>query len=105
MVDGHSRGHTTEGLLPRATINTPCALRLKEDMGGRMTLVSGYVFSYEPEQRGNAPAAAMLFAWTFTTFSLHSDKNFQGWCLFVCHDRVGLPALCTCNRSRPGLLA
>ena len=78
MVDGHSRGHTTEGLLPHATIYTPCALRLKEDMGGQMALVSGYVFSYELGQSGNAPALATLFAWTFTTFSLHSDKDFQG---------------------------
>ena len=86
MVDSHSRGHMTEGLLPRATINTPCALGLKEDMRGRMTLGSGYVFSCEPEQRGNAPAAAMLVAWLFTTFSLHSDKNFQGW-LSLCVPR------------------
>jgi hypothetical protein len=51
-----------------------------------MTLGSGYVFSCEPEQRGNAPAAAMLVAWLFTTFSLHSDKNFQGW-LSLCVPR------------------
>jgi hypothetical protein len=67
-----------EGLLPRATIYTPCALRLKEDKGGQMTLVYGYVFSYEPGQSGTAPASALLFAWTFTTFSLHSAKDFPG---------------------------
>jgi hypothetical protein len=47
-----------------------------------MTLVYGYVFSHETGQSGSAPALATLFAWTLTTFSLHSDKDYQG-CLFL----------------------
>jgi hypothetical protein len=79
MVDGHSRGHATEVLLPRATINPPCAHEFIVVMDGRRLRQFGYGFYFEPEQRRKAPGAAM--PWLFTAFSLHSEKIFQGWWL------------------------
>jgi hypothetical protein len=78
-MDGHSRGQATEVLLPRATINPPCAQEFIAVMDGRRIRQFDYGFYFEPEQRRKAPGAATT--WLLTAFYLHSEKIFQGWWL------------------------
>jgi hypothetical protein len=78
-MDGHSRGLLKEVLLPRATINIPCADEFMAIMNGRRSRQSDYVFSLEPEQRRKAPGAST--AGSITAFYLYSGEFFQGWWL------------------------
>jgi len=65
-----------EVLLPRATINIPCAYEFMAIMDGRRSRQFDYVFSLKPELRRKAPGASI--AGSITAFYLYSGEFFQG---------------------------